>query len=163
MKEVDTIQAACRGSLEAFNRLVRQYQDDVFDWLCWLLQDGRAAETATQRAFLQAYHELGSYPGGSFRAWLLSSAARLCALRKPGNGTAPRSGENPLGLFLQGLPAENQDAAFLVDVLQLSYAEAAVVQGVSVSTIQSRVARARLHACTPTATGRHHPSRTPNQ
>ncbi len=160
IKEIETIKAACRGSLEAFNRLVQFYQEDVYNWVCWLLKDTSSAEAATQKAFIQAYQELSQYPGGSFRAWLLRTATRACrekAFRPPASGHLPPAAAQPC---LQGLPPENQEAVFLVETLDLSYSEAAFVQGVTVGTIQQRIARARLHAA---GRLRAYPRRAPTQ
>jgi RNA polymerase sigma-70 factor (ECF subfamily) len=157
-KEHELIHAARHGSLQAFNHLVEQYQDDVYAWLCWLFQDTRPADEATQRAFLHAFREISRFTNGSFRAWLLCLAARACQDAHRRTPSTAYSSPGTAQLFLQGLDRENQDTAFLVEVLRLSYAEASVVQGVTPEIIQQRVARIRLHT---SERMRDYPSRAP--
>ena len=71
MDEMLMIQYAQEGDLEAFNRLVLAYQDMAFNVAYRLMGDAASAEDVTQEAFLSAYRNLGSFRGGSFKAWLL--------------------------------------------------------------------------------------------
>lgn len=75
---LDLVQNARRGDLKAFNELVLMYQDIVYDIAYRILSDQRAAEAATQEAFLSAYRSLSAHRGGSFRAWLLRILIRVC-------------------------------------------------------------------------------------
>ncbi|MEV1147529.1 sigma factor-like helix-turn-helix DNA-binding protein, partial [Micromonospora sp. NPDC049799] len=50
---------------------------------------------------------------------------------------------DPAADLVRRLPAERRGAFVLTQLLGLSYAEAAAVEGVPVGTIRSRVARAR--------------------
>ena len=70
--------AAQKGDLDAFNQLVLLYQELAFNLAYRILSDAAAAEDATQVAFLSAYRSLGSYRGGSFRAWLLRMVTNTC-------------------------------------------------------------------------------------
>jgi RNA polymerase sigma-70 factor (ECF subfamily) len=76
--EAALIQAAQRGDLDAFNRLVLFYQDGVYSLTYRILAEPAAASDATQEAFIHAYRRLDSYRGGSFRAWLLRIATNTC-------------------------------------------------------------------------------------
>ncbi|MBL8164725.1 MAG: sigma-70 family RNA polymerase sigma factor [Anaerolineae bacterium] len=76
--EASLIQAAQRGNLDAFNRLVLFYQDGVYSLTYRILAEPAAASDATQEAFIHAYRRLDSYRGGSFRAWLLRIATNTC-------------------------------------------------------------------------------------
>jgi len=78
MDETALIRAAQGGDLDAFNRLVLAYQDLAFNLAARMLSDDPAAEDATQIAFLNAYRSLGSYRGGSFRAWVLRMVTNTC-------------------------------------------------------------------------------------
>jgi len=71
MDEVALIQAAKQGDLDAFNRLVLAYQDQVYAQAYRMMGEPDAAEDATQEAFISAFRSILSYRGGSFRAWLL--------------------------------------------------------------------------------------------
>jgi RNA polymerase sigma-70 factor (ECF subfamily) len=78
MDEQALIRDAQAGDLDAFNRLVLAYQDLAFNLAYRMLSDDAAAEDATQNAFLSAYRSLGSYRGGSFRAWVLRMVTNSC-------------------------------------------------------------------------------------
>ena len=78
MDEAYLIDAARRGDLNAFNRLVLAYQDLVFNQAYRMMGETDAAEDATQDAFISAYRNLGSYRGGSFKAWLLRIVTNAC-------------------------------------------------------------------------------------
>jgi len=72
------IQAAGRGDLDSFNRLVLAYQDLVFAQAYRMMGETEAAEDATQEAFISAFRSIHSYRGGSFRAWLLRIVTNAC-------------------------------------------------------------------------------------
>jgi RNA polymerase sigma-70 factor (ECF subfamily) len=78
MDEVSLIQAAQKGDLDSFNRLVLTYQDQIYNQAYRMIGESAAAEDATQEAFISAFHHLGSYRGGSFRAWLLRIVTNAC-------------------------------------------------------------------------------------
>ena len=78
MDEQALIQAACRGELSAFNKLVLAYQSLAFNLAYRILGNGDAAEDATQDAFIKAYRNLNQYRGGSFKAWLLRIVTNVC-------------------------------------------------------------------------------------
>jgi RNA polymerase sigma-70 factor (ECF subfamily) len=78
MDEAYLIQAARKGDVEAFNRLVLAYQDMLYTQAYRMLGEREAAEDATQEAFISAYRNINSYRGGSFRAWLLRIVTNAC-------------------------------------------------------------------------------------
>jgi RNA polymerase sigma-70 factor (ECF subfamily) len=78
MDETALIQDAQRGDLDAFNRLVLAYQDLVYAQAYRLMGESEAAQDATQDAFISAYRNIGTYRGGSFRAWLLRIVTNAC-------------------------------------------------------------------------------------
>jgi RNA polymerase sigma-70 factor (ECF subfamily) len=78
MDENVLIQDACRGDLDAFNRLILAYQDRVYSQAYRILGEPQAADDATQEAFISAYKNLRSFRGGSFRAWLLRIVTNAC-------------------------------------------------------------------------------------
>ena len=77
-KESALIAAARQGDLEAFNRLVLAYQDEVYALAYRMLGDPDAAADATQETFLSAFRHLKRFRGGSFRGWLLRIATNAC-------------------------------------------------------------------------------------
>jgi RNA polymerase sigma-70 factor, ECF subfamily len=78
MDETYLIQLAQAGDLDAFNRLVLGYQDMVFNQAYRMMNEPEIAEDTTQDAFIIAYRKLGSFRGGSFKAWLLRIVTNLC-------------------------------------------------------------------------------------
>lgn len=72
------VAAAQHGDLAAYNTLVLQFQDAVFSLAYRLMGDPDAAADAAQEAVIVAWRQLGSYRGGSFRAWLLKITANHC-------------------------------------------------------------------------------------
>lgn len=84
MDEAALIRQAQQGDLDAFNRLVLAYQDLAFNVAYRLMSDPAEAQDVTQDSFVSAYRKLGSFRGGSFKAWLLRivTNAGYDALRK---------------------------------------------------------------------------------
>ncbi|MDW8327737.1 MAG: sigma-70 family RNA polymerase sigma factor [Anaerolineales bacterium] len=78
MDEPALIRAAQRGDLDAFNRLVLEYQSLAYNVAYRVLGEEPAAADATQEAFFSAYKHLDSYRGGSFRGWLLRIVTNAC-------------------------------------------------------------------------------------
>jgi RNA polymerase sigma-70 factor (ECF subfamily) len=78
MDEAALIQMAQAGDLDAFNRLVLNYQNALYNQAMRMLSEPEAAEDSTQDAFIIAYRKIHTYRGGSFRAWLLRIITNLC-------------------------------------------------------------------------------------
>ncbi len=78
MDEALLIKDARGGDLDAFNRLVIEYQSLAFNLAYRILSDPAAAEDATQEAFISAYRALRRFRGGSFRAWLMRIVTNAC-------------------------------------------------------------------------------------
>jgi len=147
----DIIQAARWGDLEAFNRLVVEYQDEVYNLVYRVLGEEEAALEATRDVFQVAYRQLDRYRKGSFRLWLFRIAARVCQQRlkgwsapyrnPPSVRTSPE--ENRLQACLRLIPPEQRLALVLVDLQGLSYPEASAVLGASPEKLSGRLAQAR--------------------
>lgn len=78
MDEAGLIRDAQNGDLNAFNRLVLEYQDMVYYQAYRMMGESQSAEDATQEAFISAYTKLNTYRGGSFKAWLLRIVTNAC-------------------------------------------------------------------------------------
>jgi len=78
MEEAALINQAKKGDLDAFNRLVLEYQDQAFNLALRMLGDQPSAEDAVQLTFISAYKNLRSFRGGSFRAWILRITSNNC-------------------------------------------------------------------------------------
>ncbi len=68
--ETTLIETAQRGNLDSFNQLVQKYQDMMYRISLRILNDESAADDATQNAMIQAFRNIRSFRGGSFRSWL---------------------------------------------------------------------------------------------
>ncbi len=78
MDESALIQHAQDGDLDSFNRLVLEYQQQVYNLAYRIMGEPDAAADATQEAFISTYRKLRTYRGGSFRAWLLRIVTNAC-------------------------------------------------------------------------------------
>jgi RNA polymerase sigma-70 factor (ECF subfamily) len=69
--EIDLVNKAARGNLDAFNQLVLSNQDLAYRHAYAMLSDRWLAEEAVQDGFLKAFQNIRGFRGGSFRAWLM--------------------------------------------------------------------------------------------
>ena len=69
--EVELIRRARRGDLEAYDELVRRYQERIYATLYHMTSNHEDANDLAQEAFIKAYHALKSFKGGSsFYTWV---------------------------------------------------------------------------------------------
>ncbi|MFG1952998.1 sigma-70 family RNA polymerase sigma factor [Micromonospora sp. NPDC048830] len=153
--------AARAGDPVAQAAFVRATQAEVWRFAAALV-DPDSADDLTQETYLRAFRALPAFEGrSSARTWLLGIARRACAdhlrtvvrrrrlaERLAADAHTGRPYPDPAGQLgaadlVRRLPAERRGAFVLTQLLGLSYAEAAAVEGVPVGTIRSRVARAR--------------------
>ncbi len=78
MDELGLALSAQQGDLNAFNRLVLEYQDMAFNLAYRMLGDPDCAADAAQNAFISAYRHLSSYRGGSFKSWVMRIVTNTC-------------------------------------------------------------------------------------
>ena len=78
MDEQAIIAAAKKGDVQAFNRLVYEYQSLAYNVAYRILGDRDSAADACQDAFLSAFKNIRQFRGGSFKAWLLRIATNAC-------------------------------------------------------------------------------------
>ncbi|NES16848.1 MULTISPECIES: sigma-70 family RNA polymerase sigma factor [Micromonospora] len=153
--------AAGTGDRAAQAAFVRSTQAEVWRFTAALV-DPDSADDLTQETYLRAFRALPGFEGrASARTWLLGIARRACAdhlrtvvrrrrldERLAAHAATERPYPDPAGQLgatdlVRRLPSERRGAFVLTQLLGLSYAEAAEVEGVPVGTIRSRVARAR--------------------
>ncbi|WP_446218792.1 sigma-70 family RNA polymerase sigma factor [Micromonospora sp. IBHARD004] len=153
--------AARDGDPVAQAAFVRATQVEVWRFAAALV-DADSADDLTQETYLRAFRALPGFEGrSSVRTWLLGIARRACAdhlrtvvrrrrldERLAAHAHTDRPYPDPTGHLgatdlVRRLPADRREAFVLTQLLGLSYAEAAAVEGVPVGTIRSRVARAR--------------------
>ena len=78
MKDLELVQAAKMGDLNAFNEIVLGYQDQAFNLAYHILGNQNIAEDVSQDAFILAFKKIHQFRGGSFKAWLLKIVTNLC-------------------------------------------------------------------------------------
>jgi RNA polymerase sigma-70 factor (ECF subfamily) len=167
----EQLERARKGDLTAFNALVVQYQDLVFNLCYRMLGQRQAAEDAAQEAFVSAWRAIATLRGEAFRPWLLRIAANSCRdeLRRRGRrpsssldqaledggfepadpAPAPETSaldaelQRKIEQALRQLPQEQRLAVVLCDIEGLDYAEIAAVMKTSLGTVKSRIARGR--------------------
>ncbi len=160
MEEPDPalLRAAAAGDLDAFEALVRIYQQPIWRFLCHLVRDQALAEDLAQETFLRAFRNLGGFAHQSrFSTWLFQIArnAGIDALRRRERRSrllevAPEAGPRPspeagaeLNAGLEALSPKLREALLVVEVLGYRYREAALILGVPEGTVKSRVHQAR--------------------
>jgi RNA polymerase sigma-70 factor (ECF subfamily) len=172
MEELQLIHRALSGDHAAFTALMEMYQKPVYNLCYRMLGEQCEAEDAAQEAFLRAYSRLHSYDAARpFKTWLFSIAAHYCidrlrkrrvavlgiddepiqyhpALRSssPGPQELAERGERRDGVqaLLQELPPQDRAAIVMRYWYDLSYEEIAEATGVTVSSVKSRLHRARV-------------------
>lgn len=152
---------AQQGDPVAEAAFVRGTQVEVWRLTAALVDPG-SADDLTQETYLRAFRALPSFEArSSARTWLLGIARRTCAdhvrrlvrrrkleqrlaqeVAVASDAGDPADGHGTADLVAQ-LAEERRSAFVLTQLLGLSYAEAAEVEGVPIGTIRSRVARAR--------------------
>jgi RNA polymerase sigma-70 factor (ECF subfamily) len=171
--EEQLVAEAQRGSIDAFNRLVRLHERQVYNVALRMVSQADAAEDVTQDTFLLAYRSLHQFRGGLFRAWLLRIATNRCydelrrRQRRPADSfeelafeprpqwTTLSRNEEPqeqaerlelaraLQIALDQLQDDQRIVVILSDVQGYSYDEIATITNVSLGTVKSRLSRGR--------------------
>ena len=172
-EEERLVAEAQRGSIDAFNQLVRLHERQVYNVALRMVGQADAAEDVTQDTFLLAYKSLHQFRGGIFRAWLLRIATNRCydelrrRQRRPADSfeeltfeprpqwTTLASKEDPqdrserlelaraLATALERLQDDQRAVVILSDVQGYSYDEIAAITGISLGTVKSRLSRGR--------------------
>lgn len=108
MNEEALIRQAQGGDIAAFNRLVVQYQELVFNVAYRIMGDPAAAEDVTQDTFITAHQSLRTFRGGSFKSWLMRIVVNTCY-------DVLRSSRHRLTDSLDDLPVDEDHAVQLID------------------------------------------------
>jgi RNA polymerase sigma-70 factor (ECF subfamily) len=161
-----------KGEKSAFEELVLQYQDKIYNLCRHMLRNTHDAEDAAQDTFIKAYHNLDNFrPEASFYTWLYRIAVNTCLdykkkpffesfFKKADEGEEfidePASDRpSPEKLYeskqigsalnnsIRKLPSKLRTAIVLKEIEGLSYEEIADILEVSTGTVKSRISRAR--------------------
>lgn len=167
------VDAATRGSREAFDELVRLHQREVFGLMRAMTAGSPDADDLAQEAFVRAWRGIGRFRGeSSFRTWLVGIAinvarthrGRSARLRRmfadasssaePGGDALDRASvddgietsfvqRDAIERALAALPEEMREVVVLRDIQGLEYREIAEALGIPVGTVESRIFRGR--------------------
>ncbi len=171
MDETTFIQAARRGDVESFNRLVLSYQDMVYNVAYRIMGDRDAAADAAQEAFISAFRNLHQFQGERFKPWLIRIVTNACydelrrRHRRPASSLedlyegdefpAANHDDSPeqvaqrheLNSAIQdcisALPDNQRVIVVLVDVEGYPYQDIVTIVGAPLGTVKSRLSRAR--------------------
>ena len=158
----DLMRAHLEGDPSAFTELVRRHRDRLWAVAMRTLGDREEASDALQDALISAFRNAGSYRGeAAVTTWLHRVVVNACLDRVRRRKARPSV---PLGdtevsstrddqaavdarimvhAALAQLPEPQRMAIVLVDLQEMSVAEAAVALGVAEGTIKSRCSRGR--------------------
>jgi RNA polymerase sigma-70 factor (ECF subfamily) len=164
------VQAAQRGDLRAFERLVERHRDVVFRIAVRFAGSDDQAEDIVQDTFLRAFHRLERYRGDApFRTWLLTIAhntavtyvtqsgrratqpldavpedvAVSVARGGPAEQLERRERLARLDTKIKGLSPGHRAVLVLRDIEGLSYDEIARVTDAPLGSVKARLYRAR--------------------
>jgi RNA polymerase sigma-70 factor (ECF subfamily) len=166
------VERAVGGDLEAFNEIVRLYQDYLFALVVRVVHDRDSAADAVQEALFSCYRNLDRFRGDSFRSWLtriaLNAATDVLRYRKrrpadpypeweddawqppageeasPERRALKRQTQRVLTEALAEITSDQRTAIVMYDVEGFDYQEIASITGVSLGTVKSRIHRGRL-------------------
>jgi RNA polymerase sigma factor (sigma-70 family) len=156
--DTDLAAKAAKGGEAAFETLVRRHQATVRGLTRRLSRQPVDADDIAQAAFLTAWRQIGSYAGGSFKAWICQIAYRefLQANRKTRpevefdetahiiafDNSASRMAERlDLDRALGDLPENQRICVVMCVAAGLSHSEAAIATGWPLGTVKSHVTR----------------------
>ena len=164
-EEQDWIEAARRGDIDGWERLVEAHQQSIFRLAYLFLGDADDAQDISQETFIHAYRALNRFdPDRPFRPWLMRIATNLChnwhrsilrylsVLQNVLNteshvGSVLEQAEHNVEMenlrkAINQLPLADQQVLYLRYFLECSETETAEVLGIALGTVKSRSHRA---------------------
>ena len=168
------IERARAGDARAFDDLARREERALYRHAARIVGPGPDAEDVVQDAFLSAWRSIGSFEGTSFRAWLFRSVTNRALDRvrsrkrrpelplepaddeeatwaepaSPGPELADLAASREALLVVEEalklVPDVQRAALLLRDVEGFAYEEIALMTGVEIGTVKSRIHRARV-------------------
>ena len=171
-RDLILVERAREGDLDAFNDLVRVYQDQLFALIVRMVPDRDQAADVVQEAFFSAYKHMDAFRGGSVKSWLNRIAVNAAMdtqrarKRRPvqpypeleDESWQPPTGDDAdpertavlnertraLSQALALITDDQRAAIVLYDVEGYDYVEIAEMTSVSLGTVKSRIHRGRL-------------------
>jgi len=145
---------------ERFRRIILPHMDAAFNYARYLTRDPHRAEDVVQDAFLRAFRSFHTWRGDGARAWLftivrncfystvadqpgLAEVVDLVELQHPEAILEARDEAAMLRQTIADLPQPFRETLILRELEELSYKEIALITGVPIGTVMSRLARAR--------------------
>jgi RNA polymerase sigma-70 factor, ECF subfamily len=166
-EQMTAIQRVLDGETEIFGALVGHFQASVLRMAAAITGDAAAAPDLAQESFVSAYRHLKDYDANraTFAAWLHAIVRnrsrnflrqrkakpsvsgddiyQICPRSSPDESLHWQEELGALDKALYELPENWRRAFSLTEIDGISYAEAAVMEGVPIGTIRSRVSRSR--------------------
>ena len=157
---MEVLERFAQGDLEAFERLFRQFQGEVYGWIVRIVRDRGTAEDLTAETFWRIYRAHARFdPKKNFGAWArriatnvaldcLKTARREVALPAElaagaqSNPAVHRELHEQIVRAFCELPARLRVAATLALVEEEPYDQIAEALGISIGAVKSRVFRA---------------------
>jgi RNA polymerase sigma factor (sigma-70 family) len=158
------------AAADAFRETMLPHMDAAYTLARYLARDASAAEDIVQNAFLRAFRGFAAFRGDAPKAWLMA-IVRNCFLdwlktRRDGEIGGIEAGdlhavdeETPEAILARGreaemvrasvesLPEPFRETIVLRELEELSYKEIAMITGVPIGTVMSRLARGRQMLC----------------
>src|SRR5712691_6793015 len=153
---------------QTFEEVVLPHLDAAFNYARWLTKSDADAEDVVQDAYVRALRFFSSLRGDDARSWLFTIVrntwyGRFTRAARPNQPTVyddmkhdrPDDGLDPEALVMQQqavekvqravqeLPTDFREMIVLRELEGLSYKQIAVVVGIPIGTVMSRLARAR--------------------
>ena len=157
-----------RKRIARFEQVVLPHLDAAYNLARWLTRSNHDAEDIVQEAYMRAFRFIDGFRGGDSRSWLLAIVRNTCYTWLRQNRThefttafdeevhsLDSDSHNPETMLLQSvdnqllrraleeLPVESREVLILHELEGLSYKEIAVIAGIPMGTVMSRLARAR--------------------
>ncbi len=151
-----------------FEQTILPHIDAAYNMARWIVNNDEDAQDLVQESYLRAYKYFSSYQGGNSRSWLLTIVRNTCYTWLQQNRaqelnvelneeTAAGEGEagDPAALAqvsadrqavadaLARLPVGYRELVILREQEGMSYKEIALIAGIPIGTVMSRLARAR--------------------
>ncbi len=157
-----------RNKLSLFEQTILPHLDAAYNLARWIMANDQDAEDMVQEAYLRAYQYFTGYHGGNSRSWLLTIVRNTCYTWLKENrsqaltvelddeildGDAEsidpetilqrNANQQVMRNALERMAVGYRELIVLRELEGLSYKEIALIAGIPIGTVMSRLARAR--------------------